>query len=76
MRYNFSCILAGYLGDKEAALKMLQMTFSVAGESIIRVADADTDLDAIRDDPRFQAMLVQAKQRLGIKIEAEPTSAT
>jgi adenylate cyclase len=76
MRYNFSCILAGYLGDKEAALKMLQMTFSVAGESIIRVADADTDLDAIRDDPRFQAMLVQAKQRLGIKIEAESTSAT
>jgi adenylate cyclase len=76
MRYNFSCILAGYLGDKEAALKMLQMTFSVAGESIIRVADADTDLDAIRDDPRFQAMLVQAKQRLGIKMEAEPTSAT
>ena len=75
MRYNFACILAGYLGDKEAALKMLQATFSVAGESMIRIADTDTDLDAIRDDPRFQKMLSTAKQRLGIKEAEVATSA-
>ena len=75
MRYNFACILAGYLGDKEAALKMLQSTFSVAGESMIRIADNDTDLDAIRDDPRFQKMLSTAKQRLGIKEAEVATSA-
>jgi len=73
MRYNFSCILAGYLSDKEAALKMLQTTFSVAGESMIRIADADTDLDPIRDDPRFQKMLSNAKERLGIG-ESVPAS--
>ena len=66
MRYNFACVLAGYLGDKEAALRMLQSTFAVATEYVVRIADTDTDLDSLRDDPRFQKMLSTAKERLGI----------
>jgi adenylate cyclase len=66
MRYNFACVLAG-LGDKEAALKMLQSTIPRAGEFQVRVADTDTDLDLLRDDPRFDAMMSQAKKRLGIE---------
>ena len=56
MRYNFACVLAGHLGDKEAALKMLQSTLPLAGEYQVRIAGTDTDFDSIRDDPRFQKM--------------------
>jgi adenylate cyclase len=73
MRYNFACVLAG-LGDKEAALKMLQSTMPRAGEFQVRVADTDTDLDLLRDDPRFQALIAQAKKRLGIE-QAKATAA-
>jgi adenylate cyclase len=66
MRYNFACVLAG-MGDKEEALKMLQSTIARAGEYQVRVADADTDLDCLRDDPRFRTLLAQAKKRLGIE---------
>jgi adenylate cyclase len=65
MRYNFSCILAGYLGDTEAALKMLRMTLPGASETLIRTAETDSDFDTIRDDPRFVKMLAEAKARFG-----------
>lgn len=65
MRYNFACVLAGYVGDKEAALKMLQTTLNIAPEYTVRIAEVDTDLDPIRDDPRFNEMLTRAKKRLG-----------
>ena len=31
MRYNFACVLAGHLGDKEGAIKMLQSTLALVG---------------------------------------------
>ena len=65
MRYNFSCVLA-LLGDKEECLKMLQSTIPRVGEAQVRIAEADTDFDAIRDDPRFQRLIADAKKRLGI----------
>jgi adenylate cyclase len=67
MRYNFSCILAGQLGDKEAALKMLQSALATAGAYQVRIADSDPDFDSIRDDPRFQSLIAAAKQRVGIE---------
>ena len=65
MRYNFACVLA-LLGDKEECLKMLQSTIPRVGEAQVRIAEADTDFDAIRDDPRFQRLIADAKKRLGI----------
>jgi adenylate cyclase len=65
MRYNFACVLSG-LGDKEAALKMLQPTLARAGEYQVRITETDTDFDPIRDDPRFKAMIADAKKRLGM----------
>jgi len=32
----------------------------------VRIADADTDFDSIRDDPRFQKMISAAKKRHGL----------
>ena len=56
-----------------AAIKMLQGTLAIAGEYQVRIAEADTDFDCIRDDPRFQKIIAEAKIRLGI---SEPVPAT
>ena len=66
LRYNFACVLAG-MGDKEEALRMLQTTLPRAGEYQVRIAETDTDLDCLRDDPRFISILDKAKKRLGIE---------
>ena len=73
MRYNFACVLAANLGDKEGAIKMLESTIPIAGPLQVRVADTDTDLDCLRDDPRFQKMMEQAMKRIGIQ---QPKAAT
>jgi len=72
MRYNFACILAANLKDKEAALKMLEPVLTRAGAFQVMVADTDTDFDSIRDDPRFQAMMDSAKERVGIEASRNP----
>lgn len=66
MRYNFTCVLAAFLGDKEEALKMLAGTLARAGEYQVRIAETDTDLDSLRDDPRFEKIMSAARKRLGI----------
>ena len=55
------------MGDKEEALKMLKSTLPRVGEYQVRVAETDTDLDSLRDDPRFVSMLDEARKRLGIE---------
>ena len=66
MRYNFACVLAAYLDDKEAAFRLLDRNFATVGGYQIRIAETDPDLDSLRSDPRFQKMLSGAKKRLGI----------
>jgi adenylate cyclase len=70
MRYNFACVLS-IMGDKEGALKMLQSTLPLAGEFQVRVAAADPDFDPISDDPRFQKLIADAKERCGIVDSAD-----
>ena len=74
MRYTFACVLVTHLEDKDGALKMLETTLAMAGAPLVRIADTDTDLDSIRDDPRFQKMLASAKKRLGL-VDPEPLPA-
>ena len=64
MRYNFACVLAAHLNDKEGALRLLERNFAQAKGYQILLAEADPDFDDIRDDPRFQKMLADAKKRL------------
>ena len=75
MRYNFACILATALGDKEGALKMLESTLSRSGAFQVMIADTDTDFDGLRDDRRFQKIIADAKKRLGIEEAVPATSA-
>ena len=74
MRYNFACTLARDLGDREAALKMFESAISRLKGSIGN-AEFDPDLENIRDDPRFQKVVDDAKKRLGLTSKAGPAAA-
>ena len=75
MRYNFACVLAGHLGDKEGALKMLQSTLPLAGEFQVRIADTDPDFDSIPRRPALSEAVRDAKKRVGINDEKETVAA-
>ena len=64
VRFNCACALSARLGDCDAAIELLGPFFARAARSHIDHAIADSDLDPIRDDPRFQAMLVAAQERI------------
>jgi adenylate cyclase len=64
MRYNFACVLARHLGDVDAALEMLGPVFAKWDSGFLKHAEADPDLDRLRDDSRFQAMITAAEARI------------
>jgi adenylate cyclase len=67
MRYNFVCALSVHLKDKEAALEMLGPVFEMITDTFLPYAKADPDLEFLRDDPRYQAMVSAAEARLAAK---------
>ena len=67
MRYNFACAISVYLKDKEGALDMLGPVFETITDSMMPYAKADPDLEFLRDDPRYQAMVSVAEARLAAK---------
>ena len=64
MRYNFACALAIHLKDRDAALEMLGPVFEKIGAGLFNHSKVDPDLDPLRDDARFKAMLAAAEKRL------------
>ncbi len=62
MRYNFACALATVLGDPDAALDMLTQALENDAGGMLRDTRTDPDFDALRDDPRFQAMIAEAQR--------------
>ena len=65
MRYNLACAFTFGLDDRESALEILAPYFDRAdSQAQLRHMDTDSDLDSLRDDPRFKAMLASAKNRL------------
>ncbi|HEY8434664.1 MAG TPA: TIR domain-containing protein [Sphingomicrobium sp.] len=66
VRYNFACVLS-IVGDKDGALKMLESSLASGGQYQLRIVENDTDLDSLRDDPRFDEIIARAKKRLGIE---------
>ncbi len=64
MRYNFGCALCVYLQDKEAALEMMGPVYETITETFLPYAKADPDLELLRDEPRYIAMVEAAEARL------------
>jgi adenylate cyclase len=77
MRYNFACILASQLRDKEAALKLLDRTLAVGGEMQLRMAETDPDFESLREDERFRRILDRTAERVrgGKAAPVTPTAA-
>jgi adenylate cyclase len=72
MRYNLACTLVVDFDDKEQAVEILRPFFERINSTVwMRHVDADPDLQAIREDPRFKEMAASAKQRLGMAEAAE-----
>jgi hypothetical protein len=57
------------LNDYDAALEVLEPFFEEVKSPVhIKHLEADPDMDGVRGDARFKAMLAAAKKRLGISV--------
>jgi adenylate cyclase len=57
MRYNFGCALSVNLHDADGAIEMLRPVIESRAKRFIDAAATDPDLDPIREDARFKAMI-------------------
>ena len=69
MRYNFACALT-IVKETEAAIELLGPVFETAYVNRLNHAKVDPDLDPLRSDARFQAMIAAAESRLATTNEA------
>jgi adenylate cyclase len=67
-RYNFACSMASLFKepDVDGALELLGPVFETLAAGFLDHAKVDPDLDPLRKDPRFKAMVAAAEARLGI----------
>jgi adenylate cyclase len=63
MRYNSACSLV-VLGDTEGALELMGPYLAQVARWDLDWTQTDPDMDPLRDDPRFQAMIAHAEARL------------
>ena len=66
MRYNSAMTMSVFFSDTEGAIDALSLVFTKGGRNITTLAANDPNLDALRGDPRFSAMLADACSRFGI----------
>ena len=64
LRYNFACSLIIDLHEYDAAIDLLGPRFETMSVEVLNWIRTDPDLDPIRSDPRFKAMLAAAEARL------------
>jgi adenylate cyclase len=75
-RYNFACFLTVPLGETDAALEVLEPLFARISNGLLNHATVDPDLDLLRENPRFKAMLAAAEARLSGQRDAQPPGAS
>jgi adenylate cyclase len=62
VHYNLACAF-GRIGDADTALEYLAKSFETGPPENYFWARDDSDLDRLKDDPRFQAMMAEAEAR-------------
>jgi adenylate cyclase len=67
MRYNLACMTLVQLHDPDGCIDLLDSLFEEISWSLLNWAKADADLDAIRDHPRFKALIAATEVRLAGK---------
>jgi len=75
-RYNFACTLAAQLKEPGAALELLEPVFENVSVGLLNHAKADPDLDSLRNDAKFIAMVKAADARLAVTGEVGSLPAT
>jgi len=75
-RYNFACALAVSMGENDAALEILEPLFARISTGLLNHAKVDSDLDPLRDNPRFKAMIAAAEARLSAQRDTHPAGAS
>jgi adenylate cyclase len=73
MRYNLACALTTGDLDLDGAIELLAPYFTTVSPAELSHAAADPDLDSLRDDPRYKAMIAAAEARLAAVNSAEGT---
>jgi adenylate cyclase len=71
MRFNFACVLACYMGDKQAAIALLS-TCLMRSRVHLLAAENDPDLDPLRGAPEFEELMERARTRFGMGV-AQPS---
>ncbi|WEK46802.1 MAG: TIR domain-containing protein [Candidatus Andeanibacterium colombiense] len=64
MRYNLVCALTQHLRDNQAALDLLETFIDKMNSMLLTHLQVDPDVDPLREEPRYLAMLAAAKQRI------------
>ncbi len=72
-RYNFACALTTHLKDADGALDLLGPVFETLAIGFLNHAKTDPDLDPLREDPRFKAMVAAAEARFATTRQSADT---
>jgi adenylate cyclase len=74
MRYNLACAVA-QMGDADYALDLLEQSLAISDRAGLLWAETDSDLDPLREHPRFKAIMAAQAVRLE-REERTPAAAT
>jgi adenylate cyclase len=64
MRWNLVCALSLYLRDHDGAIQLLASFADRIPPPMVKYLRLDTDLDPLREDRRFEALVVREEQRI------------
>ncbi|MEO6114152.1 MAG: TIR domain-containing protein [Sphingomicrobium sp.] len=72
MQWNLVCALSRALEDKDAALELLASFAERLPPAMVKYLRLDTDLDPLRDDPRFEELVLREEKRIASSTRAVP----